>query len=245
MQMIFTVLAVICVVYGIIVLQTNSGTLFFVVWFLLGAMLLLAAYLTGINFWVRIPAAIRIAALLGCGMLFILFIVVESMVVGAFTKKGEPGLDALIVLGAQVRECGPSVVLKYRLDAAALYLEENEETRCIVSGGQGPNEPYPEAEGMKNYLVQCGIDPDRIIEESASVNTAQNFEFSKKLIDPEKDRIGIVTNTFHLFRALGIAEKAGIKNVCGIAAGSNPLFLPNNMLREFFAVCKDFVKGNM
>lgn len=56
------------------------------------------------------------------------------------------GLDYIIVLGAQVRKDGPSPVLKYRLDKAVEYLNENPDTVCIVSGGQGSNEPWSEAE---------------------------------------------------------------------------------------------------
>ena len=54
---------------------------------------------------------------------------------------GREGLDYIIVLGAQVRKDGPSPVLKYRLDKAVEYLNENPDTVCIVSGGQGSNEP--------------------------------------------------------------------------------------------------------
>lgn len=71
--------------------------------------------------------------------------------------KGETNLDYVIVLGTQIHESGPSIVLKYRLDAAVLYLNENPGTICIVSGGQGKNEPYSEAEGMAKYLIEKGI----------------------------------------------------------------------------------------
>ena len=57
--------------------------------------------------------------------------------------------------------------------------------------------------------------------------------------------MGIVTNNFHLFRGMRIARKAGIVNVCGIAADSNPLYLPNNMVRESLGLAKDFLAGNI
>ena len=69
--------------------------------------------------------------------------------------------------------------------------------------------------------------------------------FSMQFIDPEHDRVGIVTNKFHMFRGVRIACKAGIVNVCGIAAESNPLYLPNNMVRESLGVAKDFLAGNL
>ena len=58
-----------------------------------------------------------------------------------------------------------------------------------------------------------------------------------KLI-PQDAAIGIITNNFHLFRALQTAKKEGITNISGIAADSSPLYLPNNMLREFLAEIK-------
>ena len=134
--------------------------------------------------------------------------------------------------------------MKYRLDKAFDYLEKHPTTVCVVSGGQGDNEPTSEALGMKEYLVNKGIAEERIILEDLSRNTYQNIIFSEKLIDKEK-KVAIVTNNFHLFRAMAIAKKAGYKNVYGIAAHSSPLYLPNNMLREFIGVLKDFVFGNL
>ena len=168
------------------------------------------------------------------------FCFVEGCVISQMHAKGKAGLDYIIVLGAQVRENGPSPVLKYRLDKAVEYLEENPDTICIVSGGQGKNEPWSEAEGMAQYLKTQGIDENRIRLEDQSLTTEQNVTNSQKLME-EGASVGIVTNDFHVFRAKQIAKKYGLKDVCGIAAGSSPLYLPNNMLREFFAEIKFLV----
>ena len=93
-----------------------------------------------------------------------------GMITGEFKSKGQQNLDYIIVLGAQVRESGPSVVLQYRLDAAIDYLNKNPDTICIVSGGQGVNEPFSEAEGMAKYLLENGIEMDRILLEEMSKN---------------------------------------------------------------------------
>ena len=50
--------------------------------------------------------------------------------------------------------------------------------------------------------------------------------------------VGIVNHNFHVFPALQIAKKYGLSDVCGSAADSTPKYLPNNMLREFFAEMK-------
>ena len=204
--LIFTVLALLCVVYSGMVLATGSGTSFFLVWIGLAVLFFLFGYSIWKSFWKKVPRLVK-------------------------------GLDYIIVLGAQVRESGPSAALKYRLDEAVEYLEDNPKTICIVSGGQGANEPYSEAEGMEQYLKKQGIDASRILLEDKSLNTEQNMEYSKALIK-DGASVGIITNDFHLFRAKQIARKYGLDNVCGIAAKSTPVYLPNNMLREFLAEIK-------
>ncbi len=243
--LILILLGIICLVYGFLVLGTASGTAFFAVWFGIAALLFLAAALTGLHVWASVPRAVRTAGLVLFCALLICFAVIEGMILSGFSGKTEADLDCIIVLGAQVKENGPSTVLRYRLDRALEYLNENPDTICIVSGGQGPNEPFPEAEGMKRYLTENGVDPGRIRMEDRSLDTRQNIEFSKKLLDPERDRIGIVTNDFHVFRGCALAKKAGLSNVCGIPAHSARLYLPNNMLREFFAMMKDLLAGNL
>ena len=71
------------------------------------------------------------------------------------------------------------------------------------------------------------------------------MEFSKVFFDPAADSVGIVTNNFHLFRACGIARKSGIEHISAILAPSTPLYLPNNLLREFLGVVKDTLAGNL
>ncbi len=162
---------------------------------------------------------------------------IEGFVLSGFAEHGEPNLDYIIVLGAQVYENGPSVVLKFRLEEAIAYLEENPDTKCILSGGQGHNEPFVEAVGMADYLMKHGISEERLLLETESATTAQNISNSRKMIE-QNASVGIVTNNFHVFRAVRIAEKQGMEKVCGIAADTTKLYLPNNMLREFFAVMK-------
>ncbi|MBO7709940.1 MAG: YdcF family protein [Lachnospiraceae bacterium] len=237
---------ILLILYGAAVAAIGSGTVFFLVWVFLGALGILAGILFASGMTARIPAAIRwtFPAVLLAGV--VILGVCTALIGTRFAEKGEKGLDYLIVLGAQVRENGPSAVLKFRLDAAAAYLKDNEGTLCIVSGGKGYNEPISEAEGMKRYLEEAGIDPRRIVMEDQSSNTTENIAFSMKLIkDPGTAGIGIVTNNFHLFRAMAIAQKAGIRNVRGIAAGSSAFYLPNNVLRECLGILKDKLQGNL
>ncbi|WP_242862894.1 YdcF family protein [Clostridium sp. C105KSO13] len=152
------------------------------------------------------------------------------------TKRAEAGLSYIIVLGAQVRGTKITNSLMRRLDAALCYLEENSETSVIVSGGQGKGEDISEAFAMAEYLYQHGIDEKRIILEDTSKSTMENLKNSSKIIDDLSRPVGVVTNNFHMYRALQIGKKAGFKNVRGIAATSNPVLQLNYLVREFFAV---------
>ena len=239
-----TILGTACVLYGIMVLLIRSGTSFFAVWLALGAFFLVLGFLMRSGLVARIPKIVRTLFLIAICAGLLLLSVCEGFVLRGFGSRAPAGLDYLIVLGAQVREDGPSAVLKYRLDAAAQYLRENGSTTCIVTGGKGATEPFSEGEGMKQYLVGVGRPEDRIIVEDNALNTVQNIQYSKALMSSPDAPTAIVTNNFHVTRALALARGQGLTNVHAIAAPSDLLFLPNNMFREFFGLTKDFLMGN-
>jgi uncharacterized SAM-binding protein YcdF (DUF218 family) len=235
---------VLCILYGMVVLSVGSGSKFYLVWMGLGVLFFLLAGLIRSGFLERhLKFDIICGIVVAAGI--ILLCILNGVIMAQFHAPGERGLDYIIVLGAQVHESGPSVVLKYRLDKAAAYLAENENTLCIVSGGQGSNEPFPEAEGMCDYLVGLGIDEARIIKEDRSKNTTENIAFSKALMGEDYESVGIVTNNFHVFRGTAIARKQGIEGAVGISAPSNSFYLPNNLLREVMGICKDFALRNL
>ncbi len=230
-------------VYGLMVRGLNSGSRTYLMWYALAVFFFVLAWAARMHLWGRLPKAAK-GTFLGVVILgLVIFAAMEGLIVRGWTAKPEKDLDYLIVLGAQVTEHGPSVVLRYRLDAAAEYLRENERTRCIVSGGKGDNEHVSEAEGMRTYLEAAGIAPERILMEDQSTSTVENLEFSGRLLDPAADRVGIVSNNFHIYRAVGIAAKIGYAHVCGIAADSSPMYLPNNMTREAVVLLKDLLNG--
>lgn len=242
---IFLLLGILCIFYGIVIMMANSGSAFFVVWFALGICGFLTAAVIHMHLWTALPLVIRRLFAVGIVLGILCFLFVEGMVLSSFSSNGTPDLDYIVVLGAQVRKNGPALTLKYRLDTAYEYLTENPDTICIVSGGQGYNEPWSEAKGMKDYLLSKGIDEKRILMEDQSTNTTQNIVYSSAFMDIEKDTIGIITNNFHMFRGLQLAKNQNYANVCGIAAPSRAFYLPNNMLREFCGIVKDVITGHM
>ncbi len=238
------ILGILSMLYGILVLRVGSGTLFWLIWEAIGAFFLLWALLIHKGFFdshKKIKILFHVLLVVSAAVLASFC----GMIAGQFTAKGESNLDYIIILGAQVREDGPSVVLRYRLDTAIDYLNENPDTICIVSGGQGTNEPFSEAEGMSDYLMENGIEKSRILLEDESTNTIENIQNSKALMELPYNGVGIVTNNFHVFRAVQIAKVQGLEGVCGIASDSNALYLPNNVLRECCGILKDWIMNNI
>lgn len=120
--------------------------------------------------------------------------------------------DALIVLGAALRGDVPNVPLMYRLDAAYDYALRNPKVLIVVSGGQGPGETIPEGVAMATYLMNKGLPKERLIIESASTSTFENFTFSKELLDGRFQKpytVAFISNQFHLLRAGLMAQKMG------------------------------------
>lgn len=238
----FGALGVLCLTYfGYQFFFVSTGTRFYMIWGLMAAGCGGLSFFLAHRTWVeKIPKALRRALQVLFGMCVALFLVVEGLVLSQFSASPGAGADVCIILGAQMKESGPSDVLQRRLDKALEYLQKNPETVVVVSGGQGGNEPVSEAQGMRDYLVARGIAEERILMEDVSTDTWENLEYSAKLIDKEKDSVVIVTNNFHVFRAVFIAEKQGYQAVQGMAASTHRGNVLNNLLREFFGVMKDF-----
>ena len=231
------VFGILCILYGIMIQATRSGTKFFLVWFGMALVFVMMGIGIYCGIWDKIPMVVRGGILLVFALGMTSFIIVEGCIISSLATEEKENLDYIIVLGAQVKESGPSIVLKYRLDKALEYMNENPKTICIVSGGQGYNEPYSEAEGMAKYLIEQGMSSDRIIKEDKSKTTEQNIANSMKYIK-KKATIGLVTNNFHVYRALQIAKNQKIENIYGIAADSSAFYMPNNMFREYLAEMK-------
>lgn len=119
--------------------------------------------------------------------------------------------DYLIVLGCGVRGEIPTEPLRSRLDTAIEYIGKNENCKIILSGGQGNGEDISEAEAMRRYLTEHGIDEKRLILESESTSTTENFRYSNKLVDGglSSYEVAFITNDFHIYRAYNLARIQG------------------------------------
>ena len=241
----FSILALLCLLYGITIFLVQSGSNFFTIWFAGTAFFLILAIMAFFRLFTKIPVPIRIIAIVLCSAAFLYFLFTQILILRHFNDKAPENLNYIIVLGAQIRKDRPSWVLQFRLDTAIDYLNANPDTICIVSGGQGPNEHISEAEGMRNYLLENHIPEERIVMENKSKNTIENILFSKELLKDETSSVGILTNNFHTYRSVALGRKQLKNPIYGISAPSSPRYLPNNMLRETVGITKDVLLGNM
>lgn len=178
--------------------------------------------------------------LMGMVVLFVYFGFLHIKIIESGHKPIPEDAGYLIVLGARVKGTVPSLSLQYRIDKAAEYLRANDKTVAIVSGGKGPGEDISEAEAMKQELIKQGIEEARIIIEDQSTSTKENIAFSKKLI-PDSSSIGlIVSNDFHIYRAVEMAEREGLELI-GVPAKTPRISLPKSYLREYLAITKYYL----
>ena len=247
------ILGIFCTGYFIMLMVALGPSFRFnYVWLILGLFFLgLALTFTYSKkgfYWMPKPMIICIEIIVFVGLL--LFIIIEAMIIRQATKQPEFEADYIIVLGAKVNGTTPSHILQKRIDKAYEYLIEHPDCKVIVSGGKGYDEGISEAEAMSNGLLRLGIEESRIIKEDQSTSTKENLEFSKEILKDlgaavEDTNILVVTTDFHVFRAVGIAKKAGYENVEGLASKQIWYLIPTNYVREFLAVIKDVLIGNM
>ncbi len=154
----------------------------------------------------------------------------------------------VIVLGAGVNGTQPSLILSDRLRATLSYLQENPNTVCIVSGGQGPGEEITEADCMAQWLLEKGISEDRIWREDRATSTYENILFSLALIEEKTGQApaaaGIISNEFHLYRAGLTAKAAGLAPIPIPAKTSWVSLRINYFLREIPALWLYWLRGN-
>ena len=183
------------------------------------------------------------------------FAITEGKMIAAMSSRTEEELDYVIVLGAQVKKTVPSKALRLRLESACKYLQGHPDTLAVLSGGQGSGEEITEAACMYQYLTEHGISGERLLLEDQSTTTRENLLYSARVIADSLDernmdqvwnmKIGLVSNNFHIYRAVKLAEKVGYKNIYGIAARSDWKLQIHYMVREYFAVLKAKIRGDI
>lgn len=174
--------------------------------------------------------------------------VTEGFIIHASFGSPEEEVDYVVVLGAKVRDWGPSVSLWDRINGAADYLMRHPDVVAVVSGGQGADEPETEAACMYRELVNLGVNPDRILIEDKAKSTWENIRFCLDLIEQETgtrpQRLGVLSSEYHLFRASLFARRAGVEFV-GIPAKTSRMGQRiNHFMREVAGVWHYLILGS-
>ena len=143
-----------------------------------------------------------------------------------------PGkLDYVVVLGAGLIGDQVTPLLASRIDKGIAIYQKQPGCKLIMSGGQGPDEIIAEGQAMANYALEKGVPAEDILIENQSTNTEENLKFSYALMKPGS-RFALVTNYYHVFRALLLARKLKIKCI-GYGARTKFYFSLNAFIREF------------
>ena len=150
-------------------------------------------------------------------------------------------VDCIIVLGCLVKDNGnPSDMLADRLERGIDLYKQGASSKIIMSGDHG-TEGYDEVNAMKQVAVDAGVPSSDVFMDHAGFSTYESIYRAKEIF--EADKIIIVTQEYHLYRALYIAEKLGIE-AYGVNADYRTYWgQTKREIREILARCKDFVSA--
>ena len=234
-KIVLCILGALLLLNAIAVSAASNFNLGIVLTFLLGAALLFGGFIVS---WIMryVPKWLWITCL--CGILAVVVLASALLIAGRVDDTSYDE-DAIVVLGAGIHGERVSLTLRSRLNAAIAYHKKNPDSLVVVSGGQGPQEDITEALAMERYLVERGIPKEMIIKEERSTSTAENFAFSKALLDErlgEEYSVVYVTNDFHIFRAGMIARNAGLDHVAHVHSNTVWYLVVPCCLRECVAI---------
>lgn len=149
--------------------------------------------------------------------------------------------DCIIVLGAGVRNDGsPSPMLQDRLITGIELYKDGVSDRLLMSGDH-TNKGYDEVNTMKSYAINEGVPSEHIFMDHAGISTYDSIYRAKEIFQANK--VVIVTQKYHLHRALHIADRLGVE-AYGVSADVR-IYTGQDMreLREKVARTKDFIKA--
>lgn len=186
----------------------------------------------------------KVLATIGTSV-FCVCIVVISVLIGVMINYANTMPEknsTVIILGCQVHGTRPSLMLCDRMNVALEYIKENPDSNIIASGGKGAGESISEAQAIKTYLVEKGIDEKRIFIEDKSKNTDENISFSSKIIKDNNlnTNIAVATDGFHQYRSFCFAKKNDLKSGA-ISVKTRWYFSASYYSRELLAIGKMFL----
>ena len=156
-------------------------------------------------------------------------------------EASQDNFDCVLVLGAGVWGDGPSHMLEERLNRGIEVYKTGYTDRILMSGDHG-REDYDEVNVMKDFAIDGGAIAEEVFMDHAGFSTYESMYRAKEVFQVKK--VVIVTQKYHLYRAVYNARKLGL-DAYGVAAdGQYNYSLPvrtYNNTREAIARCKDFI----
>jgi uncharacterized SAM-binding protein YcdF (DUF218 family) len=151
--------------------------------------------------------------------------------------------EAILVLGAQVKADGTlSLTLNRRLDLALEEYRRNPQL-IVTCGAQGGDEPAPEGQVMRDWLIAQGVEPQDVVAETASFNTRENLSLAKDIMAQRGlTQALVVTSDYHVARALALCKQLGIP-ATGVGSASEPDYWIKNHARESLSWIKFWLEG--
>jgi len=182
--------------------------------------------------------------LLGIIGIFLLCLINEYVIVSTKNNFVDnnvyQNVDCIMVLGAGVKDGEPTPMLKDRLEKGIELYKQGYAKKIIMSGDHGRAE-YDEVNVMKKYAIAAGIPSSDIFMDHAGFSTYDSVYRASAIFGVKK--MIIVTQKYHLYRALYLAKSLGIE---AIGAPAEDIIYNGNTyreLREVLARNKDFLKA--
>ena len=163
---------------------------------------------------------------------------IEEQILAEEEVLGLQDVDCILVLGCLVKNSGePSHMLEDRLRRAVELYHAGVAPKLLMSGDHGQKD-YNEVEAMKQYAIEHGVPSEDIFMDHAGFSTYESCYRAKEIFGVEK--IILVTQEYHLYRALYIADKLGLE-VYGTNADYRTYYNQKMRdVREVLARVKDF-----
>ena len=148
-------------------------------------------------------------------------------------------VDCIIVLGCRVNNTTPSPMLSDRLTVGVELYEAGAAPKILMSGDHGQAE-YDEVNAMKQFAIDRGVPSEDIFMDHAGFSTYESMYRAAEVFEAEK--VIIVTQEYHLYRAIYIAEQLGLE-AYGVASDLQSYVKQDYYdMREVLARDKDFVQ---
>lgn len=161
----------------------------------------------------------------------------KSMIISE-EQAVEKNADCILILGAGIWQNKPSPMLEDRIKEGISLYEKGASKKILMSGDHTKSD-YDEVNVMKEYAIEKGISSEDIFMDHAGISTYDSIYRVKEIFKAKK--VIIVTQEYHLYRALYIAQSLGLE-AYGVKA--NPREYAGQMMRDFREVLardKDFV----